>query len=143
MLLKQSLSSQPRCSYNFDMVWNSLKDSSPLDSLNILYPSLSIFSFGSQLQSQTELNFLLEHTMPRIPFLFWLPGELLLILQSSIPIHLLSVFFLISTPSPRIHSFPVLCSHTWCYYSTHHVELLLRTGLASPRLSSLQAHGSP
>ena len=32
------------------MVFNSLnKDSSPLDSLNILYPSLSIFSLGLQL----------------------------------------------------------------------------------------------
>lgn len=52
--------------------------------------------------SQTEPNSFLTHTMPRTPFLFWLLGELLLILQNTIPIYPLSGFFLISTPSPRM-----------------------------------------
>lgn len=115
------------------MVFESLKtDSSLLYRLAILYcPPFYFLSWVTAALSQTELNLFLIRAVIRTLFLFfWLPGELLFILQSSIP-HVPPVFFPVSAASPRINSLfsaPIP--------GTHHIELQLSRGLASPRPSS-------
>ena len=90
---------------NITLTWYLIPSKRLQSTASPSFPSHSLpFSRVTAALSQTELNSFLTHAMPQTPFLFWLLGELLLILQNTIPIYLLSGFFLISTPSSRMKS---------------------------------------